>query len=94
MALLDRKISPAVESDSFEFLRMATAGTDLITFQIEIGLPLEEGPHALISRPIDAKDIAFGTLHLGHLRGRVLPVAVGRFADQVTKTLSTRYGFL
>ena len=91
-ASLDRKISAAVESDSFEFLRMATVGTDLITFQIEIGLPSEGRQNPLVSRPIDARDIGFGALHLGHLRGRVLPIAVGRFADQVAKTLSTRYG--
>ena len=91
-ASLDRKTTVVVELGSLEFLLMAPVGVDLITSQIEIGVPFERCQKPLVSRPIDAPDIGLGALHLGHLRGRVLPIAVGRFADQITKTISTRYG--
>ncbi len=91
LARLGRRVAPAIESDSFEFLRRSTAASAFVTFQIEIGLPPEATAGALTSRPIDPRDIPVGTLHLGHLRGRALPIAAGRFASQLAQTLAARY---
>lgn len=91
MARYESRPSPALESDSFEFLRMAISGTDLVTLQIDVGLKADDAGDRLISRPIAAKDIASGLMHLGHLRGRVLSVAAAKFATQIAQVLSERY---
>jgi DNA-binding transcriptional LysR family regulator len=92
MARSDQAVAPAMESDSFEFLRMATSRSDLITLQIDVGLAVTDEPiGGLVSRPIASKDLASGLLHLGHLRGRVLSVAAAKFATQLAQVLSERY---
>ena len=87
----NQSILPLLESDSFEFLRMAVRNTDLITLQIEVGLAANETKKSVISRPIVELDIASGLLHFGHLRGRVLSVAAAKFATQLAQVLSERY---
>ena len=82
IARLDQPMAPALESDSFEFLRMAIHGSDLISFQIDVGLATNDAGGRLISRPIAPSDMASGVLHLGHLRGRVLSVAAAKFATR------------
>jgi DNA-binding transcriptional LysR family regulator len=76
-----------LESDSFEFLRNYVAHTQAITLQIELGaMPEMLGPD-LVCRPIDDRDLTHGSLVLGQLRGRNLPVAAAKFADQLTRRL-------
>lgn len=85
------KLQPTIESDSFEFLRNYTMAEQAISFQIPIGLPEDPlGPMAV--RPVDPRDVPSGLLYMGQLRGRTLPVAAARFADQVAKVLQTRFG--
>ena len=66
-----------------------------MTFQIPIGLPkfMAEGQslNGLIARPIDSQDVPQGTLHIGHLRGRVLPVAAAKFMDLIITELRARF---
>jgi DNA-binding transcriptional LysR family regulator len=88
---LGQSVTPSLESDSFEFLRMSISGTKLITFQIEVGLEANDAGERLISRPISSSDINYGLLHLGHLRGRVLSVAASKFATQLAQTMFERY---
>ncbi|MGF1657912.1 MAG: LysR family transcriptional regulator [Rubrimonas sp.] len=80
------RLSPAVESSSFEFLRAHVQAERLITFQIPIGL--SEGDDGLCVRPLDARDARPGLLHVCQLRGRTLPVAAARFCDQIVKALA------
>lgn len=87
-ARLNEQVTPALESDSFEFLRMAVAGSKLITFQIDVGLAANDEITPLINRAIEPSDIASGVLYLGHLRGRVLSVAAAKFASQIAQALS------
>lgn len=93
-ALVDSSMSlaPVIESDSFEFLRNYAANRDTISFQIPIGLPDSGWIADLVTRPVDARDVPPGLIYMGQLRGRTLPVAVARFADQVARVLHTRYG--
>lgn len=93
MALVDSPIvlDPVIESDSFEFLRNHTLSEGVISFQIPIGLPTEEIPNGSVIRPLDTRDVPTGFIYIGQLRGRTLPVAVARFADQITKALQVRY---
>ena len=81
---------PAVESDSFEFLRHHALAEGIVTFQIPIGLPAGADSRA-VSRPVDARDVPPGLLYLGQLRSRALPVAAARFAQQMQNALVQRY---
>ena len=82
-------LRPAVESDSFEFLRMLAAQEPIASFQIPIGLGT--GGDAWVSRPVDDRDAPQGLLYMGQLRGRALPIAPARFADQMARTLMERF---
>ena len=85
------KLQPVIESDSFEFLRCHALAENIIAFQIPIGLPLETDTETMVTRPIDARDVPPGILYFGQLKGRTLPVAVARFANQILETLSRRF---
>lgn len=95
MELAVRRISdrlhPAVESDSFEFLRHHAVAENVLAFQIPIGLPLDGEAEGLVSRPLDARDVPPGLLYFGQLRGRTLPVAAARFAQQMQETFVRRF---
>jgi DNA-binding transcriptional LysR family regulator len=88
------RIEPTIESNSFEFLRTYVRHESAITVQIEIGAPrigkdkeLGEEKDGLVARPIDSRDIRAGQLVLGQLRGRALPVAAAKFADDLVRRL-------
>ena len=86
------RLTPAIESDSFEFLRNYPRTEPIVSFQIPIGLPSRKTLDGLAIRPIDPRDVPAGTLYLGQLRGRILPVAAARFADQIAMSLEARSG--
>ena len=50
------------------------------------------GVNNLVARPVDPSDVPAGILHVGQLKGRVLPVAAAKFLDTITSELSNRYG--
>jgi hypothetical protein len=60
------------------------ADSDLVTFQIRIGLRPREDGSGIVHRPLDGRDVPRGVLVLGQLRNRVLPVAPARCADQLS----------
>jgi DNA-binding transcriptional LysR family regulator len=84
-------MQPVVESDSFEFLRYHALAENILTFQIPIGLPANLQGENVVSRPIDARDVPPGLLYFGQLRGRILPVAAARFANQMQETFVERF---
>ena len=75
-------LEPAVESDSYEFLLNYAAAGGMISFQIPVGVPDAAARPDLASRLVDPRDIPPSLLHMGQLRGRVLPIAAARFADR------------
>jgi hypothetical protein len=85
------KLQPVVESDSFEFLRHHALAENILSFQIPIGLPANYQSHNLVSRPLDERDVPPGVLYFGQLRGRTLPVAAARFANQMLETFAARF---
>lgn len=85
------RLRVVIDSDSFDFLRRYPAQERLISFQIPIGLPGDDGAEGTISRPVDTRDIPEGRLYLCQLRGRTLPVAAAKFAQQVEAELDRRY---
>lgn len=81
----------AIESDSFEFLRRYAGSEETVSFQIPIGLPDPERDHRYAFAPIAPQDVPIGTLYMGQLRNRTLPVAAAKFADGVATTLAERF---
>jgi DNA-binding transcriptional LysR family regulator len=76
----------AIESNSLELMRNHTLREDIISFQVSIGVPLLP---QLRVRPIDARDMPPIRIVLGQLRGRTLPIASAKFADQLARSLAT-----
>ena len=83
---LRRKLAPVLETDSFDMIRHFAAYRQYIGFQIPVGLNAAARPE-LSYIPLSEKDVAGGDLYLGHLRGRALPVAALKFAQQVAVAL-------
>lgn len=82
-----RQLRPSVESDSFEYLRYQAIAEGIITFQIEMGLPLNLKDNGLVAIRMDEKDVPPGILYIGQLKGRTLPVAAAKFANQLINSL-------
>ncbi|MGB0233610.1 MAG: LysR family transcriptional regulator substrate-binding protein, partial [Candidatus Puniceispirillaceae bacterium] len=89
------QLATMLETDSQEFTQNYLCNEQVVGFQIPIGLPqdMAEGRpvNGLIARPIDSVDVPQGTLHIGHLRGRVLPVAAAKFMDLMITELGERF---
>ena len=85
------KIEPAVESDSFEFLRYHALAENMLAFQILIGVPENQGGSGLVGHPLDVRDVPPGVLYFGQLHGRTLPVAAARFAHQMMESMAERF---
>ena len=101
-AFLRRSVEPDVilESDSFEFMQNFLHFEPALFFQIPIaiksgqavgGADAADFDERLVSRPVDMADVAAGTLHICHLKGRVLPVAAAKFLDDIITGLRGRY---
>ncbi len=75
-------LGPAVESGSLEFLRNLVLREGIVSLQVPSGIP--DDPW-LASRPIDPRDLDPMVMILGQLRGRMLPVAAAKVADQLRR---------
>ena len=80
-----------VVSDSFEFLRNHAVAENVVAFQIPIGLPALDNQAGVVSRVVDRRDVPSGLLYFGQLRGRTLPVASARFAQQMMAHFEARF---
>ncbi len=85
------ELQPVVESGRFDFLRHYAGEGDLLSFQLPIGLPGNDGGERIVHRPIDERDVPAGFLHFGQLRNRTLPVAAAKFAVQMQETSVNRF---
>ena len=89
------KLATMLETDSQEFTQNYLLNEQVVGFQIPIGLPQDMADgrpvNGLVARPIDSQDVPHGTLHIGHLRGRVLPVAAANFMDLMITALGERF---
>lgn len=88
---LSAKLEPAVEAESYVFLRNFTRFKDAISFEIRIGVPPELIDKTMASIPLVSPGLSDGLLHLAQLRGRPLSVASARFADQLINTFVDTY---
>lgn len=80
------RYSVGVESNSFDLLMAYCKLEPGVTFQVHIGTPPEKGRDGLVSRPIAEPRLAGADLVLGQLRGRVLPIAADKFAQQLARS--------
>lgn len=83
---LSTPLMPTIEADSYVLLQQYVAHTQAIGFELKIGLP-QIGSDALASRPLKNSQSKIGSLYIVHLKGRSLPVAAARFAQQFGETL-------
>lgn len=81
-----RRSQPLVDSGSFDFMRHYVLHENVVAFQIPIGLRPTDG---LVIRPLSTKDIPPGDLLLGQRRGRSLPVASAKFAQDLIAAFET-----
>jgi DNA-binding transcriptional LysR family regulator len=90
---MDLPFDVVVTTNSFEFCRSYLLREPLIAFQVMSALPpLEDRARiGLVFREVDRRDAATATLALGQLRGRSLPVASAKFAEQVSKSLDEEF---
>jgi hypothetical protein len=86
-ALARRQLSVdmRIESSSLEFLRNYALREQVLSFQVVSGIPADT--RGLAVRPIDARDLDPIRIVLGQLRGRPLPIAAAKFADQLANGL-------
>jgi DNA-binding transcriptional LysR family regulator len=86
---IGRTLAPAIETESFDLIRHYVAHENAVGFQIPIGLNVS-GQDPIAHRPLSEKDVPFGRLLLGQMKGRALPVASAKFGQQLVSALSQR----
>lgn len=83
---LSLRLQPVIEAESFEFMRYYVLQEQAVSFQIRLGLKTKTDSKTCV-REIAEEDLPPGTLFLGKLRGRELPLAAERFALQIAAAL-------
>lgn len=84
-------LNAAVETESFELIRHYVTHEDAVGFQIPIGLNVDQ-QDTIAHAPLSARDVTPGQLLLGQMKGRALPVASAKFAQQLVVALANRGG--
>jgi len=83
------KLNIVFEANSFDMLGDFVSRTQAITFQIDVGTLLWQADPRFAVRPIADMDGAHGPLVLGQFKGRALPLAPAKFAEQLARALDT-----
>ncbi|MEP2703405.1 MAG: LysR family transcriptional regulator [Roseibium sp.] len=84
---MSQKLDPTIEADSFEFMRHYVLNGKAIGFQFPIGLDTaNDDRFAFLSLP--DRDVPHGKLSLLQMKGRTLPVASARFANQLALSIA------
>ncbi|MDM0086992.1 MULTISPECIES: LysR family transcriptional regulator [unclassified Variovorax] len=79
------KLSPVIESNSFEFLRNCLHDGQTLSFQIAIGAASDDAD--IVAKDIEERGFPRGQLVLARLVGRQLPVIAHSFAAHLEKAL-------
>ncbi|GMG83033.1 LysR family transcriptional regulator [Paralimibaculum aggregatum] len=88
---LSLRLAPVIEAESFEFMRYYVLQERAVSFQIRLGLKTKAESKTLV-REIVEEDLPPGTLFVGKLRSRELPVAAESFAAQISASLARSAG--
>ena len=84
-------LTPALQSNSLDLLRLMSQDANALSFCIAINLRPTLEQDNLVAVPLEMPGVAPGTLVAGHLNGRTLPVAAARFLETINKELSARF---
>lgn len=87
LASSSAKLNVVLEANSFDMLADYVMQTQAITFQIDIGALGWRADPRFAVRPVSDADEAYGPLVLGQLKGRALPLAAAKFAEQLSRRL-------
>lgn len=79
----------ALETNSFELLKRFVKLEPAVSFQIQIGTPRGRPEDGIVSRPIVEPGLAQANLVLGRLRGRALPIAAAKFAEEMARSIES-----
>lgn len=83
----NQTLNSVVETESFEMIRHYVTRENAVGFQIPIGLDTT-AQQGIAHAPLSEKDIPRGRLLLGQMKGRALPVASLKFAQQLAAALA------
>ncbi len=86
------KLEPSVEAESYIFLRNFVAGSSAIAFELQIGVKALSLHNNTTAIPLKEASVSYGSLYVAQLKGRTLPVASARFAQQIVEVLETEWG--
>lgn len=81
------KLNVMLEANSFDMLADFVVRTQAVTFQIDIGTLFWQSDPRFAVRPISDMDEIYGPLVLGQFKGRTLPLAPAKFAEQLSREL-------
>ncbi|WP_157218229.1 LysR family transcriptional regulator [Flavisphingomonas formosensis] len=87
LAASSAKLNIVLEANSFDMLADFVANTQAITFQIDIGALNWKSDPRFAVRSVSDLDSAYGPLVLGQFKGRALPLAPAKFAEQLARKL-------
>lgn len=86
-ARLSTRLDIAIESDNSYLLHRLIEQGNLLSFVAEAGIQSSD-TNVFSHRPINNNDMPEGSLHIGKLKGRHLPVAASKFLEQLCETVS------
>lgn len=75
------------ESNNFYLLKTMVKQNNLVSFSLPIGSHSDD--NEIEQRIIDERDIPPAMLHVGTLKGRHLPVAAAKFAEQIAQVIAS-----
>lgn len=84
---MSQKLAPSIEADSFEFMRHYVLNDQAVGFQFPIGLNIA-GDDRFAFFALGERDVPHGKLSLLQMKGRTLPVASARFANQLALSMA------
>ncbi len=82
-------LSPAVESNDSALLETLAREGAGIAFSIPAGLPRTEAESDLVSTQLRFMDVSSPFIFVGQRRDRTLPVAAGKFVEELRKSLES-----
>ena len=86
------KLAPIITSESYEFMTYYCRYEDAISFALPLSDDYENAiTDDIILKPFERRDQLTGLLHIVQAKGRVLPVASAKFAEELVRHLNANF---
>ena len=86
------KLSQIITSESYEFMTYYCRYEDAISFALPLSDDYENAiTDDIILKPFEGRDQLTGLLHIVQAKGRVLPVAAAKFAEELVRHLNDNF---